>query len=84
MPINTVVYTDQFEKNVKSIKDGSVKNRIKKQIEKIIENPDTGKPLRNVLKGERTVYLKPFRIIYTIAGDKLVFLRFMHRDDVYR
>ncbi|MBI5332897.1 MAG: type II toxin-antitoxin system RelE/ParE family toxin [Candidatus Aenigmarchaeota archaeon] len=84
MKINSVIYTEQFERNIKSVKDSGLKNKAKKQIEKIIKNPETGKPLRYVLKGERTVYVKSFRIIYAIDRDNLIFLRFMHRNDVYR
>ena len=50
MDIKSVIYTEQFEKNIKSIKDNGIKNRVKKQIEKIIKNPEVGKPLRYVLK----------------------------------
>jgi len=84
MVINGIVYTELFEKNIKSLKDNALKNKIKKQIEKIIQNPEIGKPLRYNLKRERTVYVKPYRIIYAIDGDKLVLLKFMHRDEVYR
>lgn len=83
MQIKSIIYTEQFEKNIKSIKDNGVKIKVTKQIEKIIKNPDVGKPLRYVLRGERTVYVKPFRIIYTIDGENLIFLRFEHRDYVY-
>ncbi len=55
----------------------------KKQIVKVIQGPETGKPLRYNLKGERTVYVKPYRIIYTFAHNILYFLRFEHRRDVY-
>jgi len=83
MEIKSIIYTKHFEDDIKSIKDNGLKIKAKKQIEKIIKIPDVGKPLRYALKGERTVYLKPFRIIYTIDGENLIFLRFEHRDDVY-
>jgi len=77
-----VVYTEKFEKEIKKL-DNSIKEKAIKQIKKIIENPETGKPLRYNLKGERTVYVWPFRILYTYFENTIYFLRFEHRKDVY-
>jgi addiction module RelE/StbE family toxin len=82
--IKTIVFTEKFEKNVKSIKDNRLKEHVKKQIEKMINNPDIGKPLRYNLKNEKTLYVKPYRLIYAVEKDKLILLRFLHRDEVYR
>ena len=77
-----VIFTEKFEKEFKR-SDTSVKEKARKQFEKIIQNPEIGKPLRYNLKGERTVYVKPFRIIYTFFNDAIYFLRFEHRREVY-
>ena len=77
-----VIYTEKFEKEFKKA-DKSVKEKASKQIKKIIEYPETGKPLRYDLKGERTVYAKPYRIIYSFYNNKINFLRFEHRGEVY-
>ena len=82
--INQVIRTKHFEKSIKSVKDKKLLEKAKKQIKKIIESPSTGKPLRYGLKGERTIYIKPFRLIYAVKGDKLFLLRFMHRKKVYK
>lgn len=84
MKINYVITTEDYEKNTKHIKDKETKERIKKQIKKIIENPEIGKPLTHDLKGERSVHIKPFRLIYTFENDKLILLRFEHRKEVYK
>ena len=81
--IKFLVTTDKFEKDVKKIKNGSIKTRLKKQIKKISENPNVGKPLKHELKEERTIYIKPFRLIYTVQEDKLILLKFEHRNGVY-
>jgi mRNA-degrading endonuclease RelE of RelBE toxin-antitoxin system len=81
--VKEVVWSATFEQDVKKTKDGSIKERIMKQIVRIVENPDIGKPLRFDLKGERTVYLKPFRIVYKIDNGVLTLLRFEHRKGVY-
>ena len=79
-----VIRTDKFERDVKSIKDNLVKEKIKKQIIKILENPETGKPLKYDLHGERSIYIKPFRLIYAFKDEVLFLLRFRHRKEVYK
>ncbi len=82
--IRNVVWTEKFERELKKIKDRRVKGRVKKQIEKIIENPETGKPLRFELRGERSIRIPPYRLIYAVEGDTLYLLRFEHRKTVYQ
>jgi len=77
-----VIYTEHFKEDFKKA-DKSVKDKVIKQIEKIIASPETGKPLRYNLKGERTIYVKPFRIIYSYFSDSICLLRLEHRKDVY-
>lgn len=84
MVIKTIVRTNKFERSLRSIKDNKLKERAKKQIAKIINNPKIGKPLRYSLKNERSIYVKPFRIIYTVKGETLYLLRFSHRDYAYK
>jgi len=82
--VNQIIRTKKFEKKVQSVKNNSTKERIKKQIIKIIKNPSLGKPLRFGLKGERTVYVKSYRIVYSFKNKTIYFLRFEHRDEVYK
>lgn len=82
--IKKIIRTKQFEKTLKSIKDRDLLGKIKKQLIKIIENPDVGKPLRYDLRGERTVYVKPYRLIYATNKNKVILLRFLHRKKVYK
>lgn len=81
--VDRIVYTSKFEHEVKKVLDKKVKERLEKNIKRIIENPEIGKPLRYALKGERTIRTPPFRLIYAIDGNSLVLLRFEHRGDVY-
>lgn len=78
-----VVFSASFEKEFKKIRHATVKEHILKQVEKIVENPELGKPLRYSLKGERTIYVKPYRIIYAYNKESITFLVFEHRDTVY-
>ena len=84
MVISQIVWSDKFKKEVLKIKDGKLKERLQGQIQKIVECPDLGKPLRYDLKGERVIYVKPYRLIYAYQGTILYLLRFEHRKEVYK
>ena len=81
--IKSIVTTDSFRADVKKIRDKSVKERLQKQIEKVAEDPNFGRPLRYHLRGEWSVRVKPYRLIYKVEGDKLILLRFEHRKEAY-
>jgi len=81
--INFILLTTKFKTDVKKIRDKAVKEKLQKQIEKAAGNPNFGKPLRYGLRGEWSIYLKPFRLIYKVEGDKLILLRFENRKEVY-
>jgi mRNA-degrading endonuclease RelE of RelBE toxin-antitoxin system len=78
----TVAYSSSFEKTIRGIKDNRLKERVKKQIMRILENPDIGKPMRYSRKNTREVYIPPFRLSYhyDIQSDILVFLTLYHKD----
>lgn len=84
MVISQIVWSDKFKKEVSKIKDSKLKERLQNQIQKIVECPELGKPLRYDLKGERTIYVKPYRLIYAYQGTALYLLRFEHRKQVYK
>lgn len=79
----SVLWTQKFEQDFKHVKDSTTKERLLKQIAKIAERPDIGKPLKYALKGEWTIYIKPYRLIYCVEGETLILLRFEHRKEVY-
>lgn len=81
--INRIIVTDKFERDVKRIRDRSIKERIDACVKEIFEAPDSGKPLRYGLKGERTMRISPYRLIYKKEGTSLILLRFEHRTAVY-
>ena len=70
--------TQEFIDNTRRL-DKLVRSRISKQILKILNNPKTGKPLKYSLKGERELYIKPFRLYFKVVGDTLVLLSFEHK-----
>jgi mRNA interferase RelE/StbE len=79
-----IIFSEEFRKDFKKIKDKDLRLKIIKQIKKLKEDPKVGKPLRNVMKNHRSLRVHPFRIIYRIEQDKIVINCFDHRDDVYK
>ena len=79
-----IIFSDEFKKDFQKIKDKITRLRIIKQLKKIAETPDTGKPLKYDLKNYRSVRIAPFRIIYRIEQDKIIINCFDHRKDVYK
>ena len=65
-----IIYDDKFKNIFSKIKDNLLKGKIKKQIQKIIQNPKVGKPIRNVRKDTRELYIKPFRLSYVYHIEK--------------
>lgn len=78
----TVSYHLQFEKQVKKIKDGKVKQQVKRQIQKIIEDPESGKPMKYGRKDTRELYISPYRLSYLYEKniDTIVLLSLYHKD----
>ena len=78
-----VDYGPNFSKLFYKLKDKSLKERIKKQITKIIDNPKIGKPMMYNRKGTREVYVSSFRLsyIYIKEEDKVIFLDLYHKDE---
>lgn len=78
-----VIIDEDFQRLFSKIKDASTKERIIKQIEKIKQNPEVGKPMRNVRKGTRELYIPPYRLSYTYnrEQDTVYLLDFYHKDE---
>lgn len=77
--------TRQFDKRFHKLtrKNQALTDQVFEKISEIIENPEIGVPKRNELKGLRGVHVDPFVIIYAIIEDRIVFLHFVHHDQVY-
>jgi len=63
--------------------DNFMKERIAKQVKKIAENPEIGKPMRNVRKGTRELYISPFRLSYEYrkTGNVVYILDLYHKKE---
>jgi YafQ family addiction module toxin component len=79
-------FSDNFNRILKrtKTKDKKIFQRIKESVDKIINNPLCGKPLRNLLKGFRRVHIGSFVLVYEITSTEVRFIDFEHHDKVYK
>lgn len=85
-PALRVVYTAGFEDAFRKIRDANLKDRIRKQIEKLLERPEAGKPLRWAHRGERRLRIGTYRLLYAYDphGQVLTLLDLGPRENIYR
>lgn len=78
-----IEYRENFLKKISKIKHEAIKEQIKKQVEKIIENPEVGKPMQYSRKGTRELYVKPYRLAYAYFAnvEKIIFIDVYHKDE---
>ena len=76
-----VIFDPIFKKNFKKIKDSALKEKIIKQISKIKDNPEIGKPMRYDRKGTRELYISPMRLSYKAERDTIYILALYHKDE---
>ncbi len=76
-------YKKGFLKIISKIKNESNKSKIKKQIEKILENPELGKLMMYGRKGTREVYVASYRLAYSYnpSENKITFLDIYHKNE---
>ena len=77
-----VEFSSNFERLFKKIKNENIKSKLKKQIKKVLDNPEIGKPMKYSRKRTRELYLKPYRISYLFIQEenKIIFLDLYHKD----
>lgn len=78
-----VDYRPYFLKIFQKIKNNDLREKVRKQIAKIVDNPEIGKPMIHSRKGTREVYVSPFRLSYAYIKDedKIIFLDLYHKDE---
>jgi len=79
--IKRITRSSTFVKQTKHL-DSFLLKKLKSQINKIIENPEVGEPLKYT-RSEKSLYVKPFRLVYAVRGEELILLKFDHRKKVY-
>ena len=78
-----IFFTSEFKNIFSKLKDKLLKERIIKQLEKIKEDPEIGKPMRNIRKGTREMYIGSFRLSYEYLKDRNIvyILDIYHKDE---
>jgi len=78
-----IEFDSLFEKKFKRIKNKLFKEKIKKQLLKIRNNPEIGKPMKFTRKGTREVYVSPYRLSYVYFEEKqtIIILDLYHKDE---
>ena len=82
------VYKNSFVKDLKKVREKNIKNRVRSMIEdaeqdeKISELAD----LKKMRGGENYYRIKigSYRVGVVIDSDTIIFVRFLHRKDIYR
>ena len=76
-----VIFDPYFKIKFEKIKDRTLKERVIKQIQKIKNNPEIGKPMMYGKKGTRELYISPFRLSYKLEGEVVYILDLYHKDE---
>ncbi len=76
-----VIFDPDFKKEFEKIRNADIKERIIKQVAKIRENPEIGKPMRYGRKGTRELYVGSFRLSYLIEEETVKILALYHKDE---
>jgi len=79
----TAEFDQDFQKLFSKIKDPVLKDKIIKQVIKLKENPELGKPMKYSRKGTRELYIPPFRLsyLYIKEEDKILIIDLYHKDE---
>lgn len=80
-----LVVPREFERILKSLKKrGNLFKQLDVKIAKILDGPELGKPLRNVLRNCRRVHIGSYVLIYEINQQEIRLLDFDHHDNIYK
>jgi len=83
-----VEFRKSFTKDLKNVSDKPLLKRVRETIE-TVEKAETLKdvPSRKKLKGEDQYFrlkLGDYRLGFALEGETIIFVRFLHRKDIYK
>jgi len=80
-----VVFSDEFKKQLAKLKKKDKKNfeRLIRKIKEILIEPNRFKHLKNVLKGEQRIHIRPFVLKFNVKENRVYFITFKHHDSAY-
>ena len=80
--MNKIFYSSEFIKQIKKY-NKNVQIQIIKKLKQLENNSELGKPLKNVLKNNRSLHIGKYRVVYSIKGKEIIVAKVDHRKDVY-
>ena len=83
-----VAFRRSFVRDLRRVRDNNLRERVKETIE-AIEGVETLREMSNVKKlrggeGYYRIRIGDYRLGLVLEGDTVVFVRFLHRKDIYR
>ena len=75
--------TRRFQRSFEKL-DRATRERVKKAVGELSDNPRHGKPLRGELEGEWSLRTGNYRVLYSIDGNIVWIETVRHRKEVYR
>lgn len=84
--VRKITNSQRFERTIIKLKkqDAALFNQLVSKMEKIVNAPHIGKPLRYALKNQRRIHVGSFVLVYEFNDSELRFLDFDHHDRVYK
>lgn len=80
--MNKIFYSIEFIKEIKKY-NKNTQTQIIKKLKQLGTNSELGKPLKNVLKNNRSIHIGKYRVLYSIKGEEIIIAKIDHRKDVY-
>lgn len=77
-----IVYKPEAAKSIRKLPQIR-KEKIKKRIELLAENPLAGKVLKGKLKGIFSLRVWPYRILYEYHQQRIIIRNVLHRQSAY-
>ena len=86
LPSYILVIPPSFEVILKKLKNKKpdVFKNLENKIDKVVQNPILGKPLKNTLRNYRRTHMDPFVLIYEIHMLEVRLIDFNHHDRIYK
>ncbi len=78
-----LLFSPEFERSFRRL-DGSTREAVLRQLEKLVEHPERGKPLRHTFRGLWRLRIGGLRLVYEIEGDTARVHVLDRRENVYR
>lgn len=80
-----VYFTAQSRRLFDNIREERIKDKITQSLQKLAQNPYTGKKLKGELQGTYSLRIWPYRILYEITKAKDIILTDIgHRKEIYK